>query len=196
MSDMEVENKITLVANDNIEVSVDLKCIVICKTINDMIKDVGEECAQNLKIPLPNVSGEMLNHVVWYCKTYKENEPESFSRESSEYGDKNNDEDEDAYEDPFKTRSDTGHHIHEKWKDPVVQLSHIDRVKLIKAANFLGCDSLKELMTKTLSDDVRGKKAEEICKIMNITCDITPERRKQIEDYWTKIFKETKHMFS
>ncbi|KAI9358925.1 Skp1 family, dimerization domain-containing protein [Zopfochytrium polystomum] len=130
--------------------------------IKNMLEDVGD--ADDQPIPLPNVSGPILQKVIEYATAHKDDPPPAPEEDSKP---KSSDDIEDA--DRLFMNVDQG-----------------TLFELILAANYLDMKNLLDLGCKTVANMIKGKTVEEIRKTFNIVNDFTPEEEEQIrkENEW------------
>ncbi|KAJ3041395.1 hypothetical protein HDV00_009374 [Rhizophlyctis rosea] len=137
---------------------------VACQSIliKNMLEDVGE--AEDQPIPLPNVSGPILDKVIQYAQQHKDDPPlpqeEEMKPKSSEDID--------------------------EWDRDFMNVDQGTLFELILAANYLDMKGLLDLGCKTVANMIKGKSVEEIRKTFNIVNDFTPEEEEQIrkENEW------------
>lgn len=130
-------------------------------TLNGLIEDAGTENP----IPIPNVTGPVLDHVLKYCRRKYENPPTIA-------------EDGTVQEKPEET----------EWNQEFVKVDQATLFELILAANYLDIKSLLDLTCKTVANMIKGKTPEEIRVIFNIKNDFTPEEEEAVknENSWVE----------
>jgi S-phase kinase-associated protein 1 len=153
----EAETMVKLTSSDSREVSVPVSVAKMSITIKNMLDDLGEDDDQ--PIPLPNVTGPILDKVVEYCTHHKDDAPS-------------------AEED--KNEPITG------WDAEFVKVDQATLFEMILAANFLDIKPMLDLTCKSVAEMIKGKKPEEIRKHFNIKNDFTPEEEEQVkkENEW------------
>jgi len=116
-------------------------------------------------IPLPNVTGKILQKVVEYCKYHNEH-PDTPSDSEKK--------DEKRTDDIIP------------WDKEFCDVDQATLFELILAANYLDIKPLLDLTCKTVANMIKGKTPEEIRKTFNIKNDFTPEEEEQIrkENEW------------
>jgi len=129
--------------------------------LKNMLEDVGES---DNSIPLPNVTGPILQKVIEWA-TYHKNDPPPQP-------------DEDLKQ---KVTDDI-----EEWDLEFCRVDQGTLFELILAANYLDIKPLLDLTCKTVANMIKGKTPEEIRKTFNIVNDFTPEEEAQIrrENEW------------
>ena len=155
---------VTLKSKDDKEIKVAKDVAEMSVTIRNLISDL-DEIDDNSPIPVPNVSGTILDKVIQYCTYHKENPLPVV--------------DEKAH-DEKRTDDIT------PWDAEFCRVDQSTLFELILAANFLDIKSLLDLTCKTVANMIKGKTPEEIRKLFNIKNDFTPEEEEQIkkENAW------------
>jgi len=117
-------------------------------------------------IPLPNVTGKILQKVIEYCKYHKEHPT------------------------PLEDKKDTEKRTDDiiPWDQEFCKVDQATLFELILAANFLDIKPLLDLTCKTVANMIKGKTPEEIRKTFNIKNDFTPEEEEQVR-------REVSHRF-
>ncbi len=126
-------------------------------TIKNMFEDmeqVGSDASIHI-IPIPNVTGSILNKVIEYC-TYHQDHPNPVS-------------------DDKRTDDIT------PWDSNFCNIDQTTLFELILAANYMDNKPLLELTCKTVANMIKGKTPEEIRKTFNIENDFTPEEEEEIK---------------
>jgi len=125
-----------------------------------MIDDIGDSEAP---IPLPNVTGAILNKVLEYCKYH-------FEHPSPPVDEKD------------EKRTDNI----EPWDQEFCKVEQGTLFDLILAANYLDIKPLLDVTCKTVANMIKGKTPEEIRKTFNIKNDFTPEEEEAVrkENEW------------
>jgi len=119
-------------------------------------KDIGE--AEGQAIPLPNVSGVILDLVIKYATHHRDDPPPPTEDE---------------------TRPKTSDDIND-WDRDFMRVDQGILFELILAANYLDMKNLLDLGCKTVANMIKGKSVDEIRKTFNIVNDFTPEEEEQI----------------
>ena len=157
-------SKVQLKSKDDKVFNVDKDVACMSTTIKNLIEDI-DELDDETAIPVPNVSGAILEKVVQYCEYHQAN--------------------------PVPAIEDNNHE--EKRTDDIIpwdaefcQVDQSTLFELILAANFLDIKALLDLTCKTVANMIKGKSPEEIRKLFNIKNDFTPEEEEQIrkENAW------------
>lgn len=146
----------------SIEVSEEIANMsVTIKHMREDLPDVGADCP----IPLPNVSGKILEKVVAYCTYHHEHQTTDSNAEKKD--DKRTD---DII----------------PWDQEFCKVDQATLFELILAANYLDIKSLLDLTCKTVANMIKAKSPEEIRKTFNIKNDFTPEEEEQVrkENEW------------
>lgn len=115
-------------------------------------------------VPLPNVTGKILDKVVQYCK-YHVDHPIVVAEDKK---------------DEKRTDDIT------PWDLDFCNVDQATLFELILAANYLDIKPLLDLTCKTVANMIKGKTPEEIRKTFNIKNDFTPEEEEQVkkENEW------------
>jgi S-phase kinase-associated protein 1 len=150
---------VTLQSQDGEEFKVLIKCATMSETIKNLIEDAGVNDA----IPLPNVTGKILNKVIEYCNYHTENPTPQQEKEKDE-----------------KDTTITG------WDLDFCKVDQPTLFELILAANYLDVKPLLDLTCKSVANMIKGKTPDEIRKTFNIKNDFTPEEEEQVrrENEW------------
>jgi len=145
---------------DEQEFTVPVEVAKSSETIKHMIEDIGPEQA----IPLPNVTGKILQKVITYCQYHLEH-PTPVSEEKKD----------------DKRTDDIS-----PWDLEFCKVDQATLFELILAANYLDIRPLLDLTCKTVANMIKGKTPEEIRKTFNIKNDFTPEEEEQVrkENEW------------
>ena len=114
------------------------------------------------EIPLPNVKGAVLAKVIEYCTHYTNVEEMT------------------AISTPLK--SSKIEEVVQQWYADYVQVEQVLLFELVTAANFMDIKPLLDLTCFAVSVLIKGKSAEEIRKIFNISSDFTPEDEAQVRE--------------
>ena len=156
--------KVTLKSKDDKAYPVEKDVACMSTTIKNLIDDI-DELDEGTAIPVPYVSGAILEKVIQYCEYHLENPVP-------------------AVEDKSHEEKRTDDII--PWDAEFCQVDQSTLFELILAANFLDIKSLLDLTCKTVANMIKGKSPEEIRKLFNIKNDFTPEEEEQIrkENAW------------
>lgn len=158
--DEEETVKVILKSSDDEAFEVEEEAANMSETIKNMIEDTGAE----VPIPLPNVSGKVLQKVIEYCNFKVKSKKKTEDRSGQAMAD-----------DDVKN-----------WENEFVKVDQGTLFQLILAANYLNIKELLDLTCYTVANMIRGKSPEEIRKAFNIKNDFTPEEEEQIrkENEW------------
>ncbi|KAL7532485.1 hypothetical protein ACHAXR_007122, partial [Thalassiosira sp. AJA248-18] len=142
---------------DTFEVPVD-----IAKLSNLVVTTLGEDDDEEdmVEIPLPNVKATVLAKVIEYCTHYKQVESMT----------------------PITTplKSIRIEEIVQEWYADFVNVDQTLLFELVTAANFMDIKALLDLTCLAVSVLIKGKSAEEIRRIFNISNDFSPEEEENI----------------
>mmetsp|Transcript_478 Transcript_478/g.746 ORF Transcript_478/g.746 Transcript_478/m.746 type:complete len:174 (+) Transcript_478:50-571(+) len=141
--------------------------VEIAKLSNLVITTLGEDdCADDnddtnmVEIPLPNVKATVLAKVIEYCTHYKQ--VESMTSITT----------------PLK--SNRIEDIVQEWYADFVNVDQTLLFELVTAANFMDIKALLDLTCLAVSVLIKGKSAEEIRRIFNISNDFSSEEEDQV----------------
>jgi S-phase kinase-associated protein 1 len=163
-NNMADDGQVTLQSQDGQDFGVDVKVAKMSETIKNLIEDAGVSNA----IPLPNVTGKILNKVVKYCEYHTAN-PAAVVETATE--EKN----------PERRTDDIS-----SWDLEFARVDQATLFELILAANYLDIKDLLDLTCKTVANMIKGKTPEDIRRIFNIVNDFTQEEEEQVkrENEW------------
>lgn len=153
-------SNIILLSSDNKEIKVEKEAAEKSLLIKNMLEDIEDF---ESPIPLPNVKYDVLKKVVEWCM---HNEDDIIKKNEEE---------------------DKNIEINE-WDKKFINVDQEMLFDIILAANYLDIKRLLDLGCKSVANMIKGKTADEIRKIFNITNDFTPEEEAQIrkENEWTE----------
>ncbi|KAJ3028434.1 UNVERIFIED_CONTAM: suppressor of kinetochore protein mutant [Siphonaria sp. JEL0065] len=153
---------VKITSSDNQEFTIAKEIANQSVLIKNMLEDVGE--ADDQPIPLPNVSGAILQKVIEYATMHKDDPPAAPEEE---------------------TKPKSSEDIEERDKE-FMNVDQGTLFEIILAANYLDMKNLLDLGCKTVANMIKGKSVEEIRKTFNIVNDFTPEEEEQIrkENEW------------
>ncbi|EDQ90844.1 uncharacterized protein MONBRDRAFT_31689 [Monosiga brevicollis MX1] len=159
------EKFVKLRSSDDKEFEVPVKIVGMSVTIKNMLEDLGLGDSDESPIPLPNVSGSILEKVIEYCTEHQHDDPQP----DDDLAHVDNDEPE-GFDAEFVRDMDQGTLFH-----------------LILAANFLDIKSLLDLTCKHVASMIKNKGPQEIRDQFNIRNDFTPEEEERVqkENDWT-----------
>lgn len=150
------DDQVTLVSSDGQQFLLQVKAAKLSKTIENLIEDAGVEAP----IPLPNVTGKILNKVAEYCKYHIEN-PDIQKQEE---------------DDKVEKRTDDIC----SWDQEFCQVDQPTLFELILASNYLDIPGLLDLTCKTVANMIKGKTPEQIRQTFGLQNDFTPEEEEAI----------------
>merc|ERR1712037_187707 len=133
-------------------------------TIKNMLEDMGVESQTNDTVPLPNVTGHILQMVIDWADHHKDDPPQDEEDENKE-----------------KKIDDIP-----PWDVDFLKVDQGTLFELILAANYLDIKGLLDLTCKTVAGMIKGKTDEEIRQTFNIKLDFTPAELEQVrkENEW------------
>ncbi|KAL9179996.1 hypothetical protein ACHAXT_007966 [Thalassiosira profunda] len=138
--------------------------VEIAKLSNLVVTTLGEDDDEedSVEIPLPNVKANVLAKVIEYCTHYKKEEAMS----------------------PITTplKSIRIEEIVQEWYADFVNVDQTLLFELVTAANFMDIKALLDLTCLAVSVLIKGKSAEEIRRIFNISNDFSPEEEAQVRE--------------
>ena len=143
------------------------KMSALVETTIDDDEDDDDENEENgggggAEIPLPNVKGAVLAKVIEYCTHYTNVEEMT------------------AISTPLK--SSKIEEVVQQWYADYVKVEQVLLFELVTAANFMDIKPLLDLTCFAVAVLIKGKSAEEIRKIFNISSDFTPEDEAQVRE--------------
>lgn len=130
----------------------------LSKLVEESVDDDSESISD---IPLPNVKGVVLAKVIDYCQHYVE-EPMN------------------EIQTPLPSTKLDG--IVQKWYCDYVKIENVLLFELVTAANYMNIQPLLDLTCLAVSIMIKGKSADEIRRIFNISNDFTPEEEAQVRE--------------
>ena len=160
MSEFDKNQEITLLSCDGKSFKVKVQVAEMSETVKHLIEDTGIE----MPIPLPNVTGKILEKVIEYSTHHTENPTKGENGENLEQN----------------TEDIT------PWDKNFVNVEQATLFELILAANYLDIKCLLELTCKTVANMIKGKTPEEIRQTFGIKNDFTPEEEEKVrkENEW------------
>lgn len=155
---------VKLQSSDGRDFEVQSKLAEMSMTVKNMISDIPPEEVASSPIPLPNVSGKILEKIIEYCKYHYDNPTPPTDEKKDE------------------RRTDDII----PWDQDFCKVDQATLFELILAANYLDIKPLLDLTCKTIANMIKGKTPEEIRKTFNIKNDFTPEDEEQVrkENEW------------
>ena len=147
-----------------VPISVAKMSALVETTIDDEDDDDDDEenGGGGAEIPLPNVKGAVLAKVIEYCTHYTNVEEMT------------------AISTPLK--SSKIEEVVQQWYADFVKVEQVMLFELVTAANFMDIKPLLDLTCFAVAVLIKGKSAEEIRKIFNISSDFTPEDEAQVRE--------------
>ena len=122
----------------------------------------GESDDETQEIPLPNVKASILGKVIEYCTHYITVEPMT----------------------PITTplKSPKIEEVVQQWYADFVKVDQTILFELVTSANFMDIKPLLDLTCFAVAVFIKGKSADEIRKIFNISNDFTPDEEAQVRE--------------
>mmetsp|Transcript_35278 Transcript_35278/g.43187 ORF Transcript_35278/g.43187 Transcript_35278/m.43187 type:complete len:167 (+) Transcript_35278:108-608(+) len=150
---------VNLVSKEGDTYEVPIPVAKMSKLVETTIDEETDEDVQ--EIPLPNVKAAVLAKVIEYCTHYK-SEPMT----------------------PIQTplKSARIEEVVQKWYADFVKVEQVLLFELVTAANFMDIKPLLDLTCFAVAVMIKGKSADEIRKIFNISNDFTPEEEAQVRE--------------
>ncbi|BFG21261.1 hypothetical protein CerSpe_075350 [Prunus speciosa] len=172
--------KITLKTKDGVIFEVEEAVAMQSQTIKHMVED---DCADG-KIPLPNVTSNILAKVIEYCRKHNEEAADGENKEDILKKATDGENKEDIL--TKATDGDNKEDILKSWDAEFMKVDQDTLYDLIMAANYLNIKGLLDLILQTVADMIKGKTPEEIRETFNIKNDFTPEEEEAIrkENQW------------
>jgi S-phase kinase-associated protein 1 len=133
--------------------------VLIKETLGDDEDDKDEDEPTVPDIPLPNVSADVLEKVIEYCKYYQEDEMR-------------------AIQTPLN--SNRLEELVQEWYANFVKVDKNLLFDLVAAANFMDIKPLLDLTCLAVSILIKGKSSAELKQMFNISNDFSTEERAQI----------------
>ena len=160
----EVDRKVKLKSLDGREFEVESRVAEMSMTIKHMLEDLPDT---DEAIPLPNISGAILEKVIAYCEHHKDDAAPEAPEDSS------------APPEINVTGFD---------KELVTGIEQATLFDMILAANFLDIKPMLDLTCKAVADMIVGKTPDEIRETFGIKDDFTPEEKAQVikENEWAR----------
>jgi len=157
---------VNLQSKEGVIFKVKLSIAKMSKLVGTTIDDDDDDTDEEQTIPLPNVKSTVLSKVIEYCTHYKTVEAMQ----------------------PVKTPlpSSKIEEVVQKWYADFVKVDQVLLFELVTAANFMDIKPLLDLTCFAVAVLIKGKSADEIRKIFNISNDFTPEEEEQVrqENQW------------
>ena len=146
---------IKLKSSDGESFDVDVDIAKQSVTIRTMLEDLGMDLENDSTeaVPLPNVTGNILNLVIEWAKHYKE----------------------------VSTKSQSEKYEITDWDKKFFHVDKDTMYHLILAANYLEIKDLMDVGCQMIADSIKGKSPEQLREMFNIECDFTEEELKQVQ---------------
>merc|ERR1712179_421176 len=165
MGDDDGDEMLTLVSSeaDCERIQVEKKIAVM----SELIKTMAEGDKEEKEIPLPNVKGAVLKHVVKYMQHHHNNPPKEIEK-------------------PLKSAKMSD--VVSQWDADFVEVDQDLLFELILAANYMDIKPLLDLTCAKVASMIKDKKPEEIRQTFNIVNDFTPEEEEAVraENKWAE----------
>lgn len=159
MSVSEETGTVNLVSKEGDTFEVPVAVAKMSKMVETTLEEESDEDVQ--EIPLPNVKAAVLEKVIEYCTRYQ-TEPMT------------------AIVTPLK--SSRIEEVVQKWYADYVQVDQVLLFELVTAANFMDIKPLLDLTCFAVAVMIKGRSADEIRRIFNISSDFTPEEQAQVRE--------------
>uniref|UniRef100_A0A7S4M6B2 S-phase kinase-associated protein 1 n=2 Tax=Odontella aurita TaxID=265563 RepID=A0A7S4M6B2_9STRA len=158
--DAEETGTVNLISKEGDTFEVPIAVAKMSKLVETTIDDDGDDEVQ--EIPLPNVKATVLAKVIEYCTHYKMEEAMS----------------------PIQTplKSSKIEEVVQKWYAEFVKVEQVLLFELVTAANFMDIKPLLDLTCFAVAVMIKGKTAEDIRKIFNISNDFSPEEEAAVRE--------------
>eukprot|EP00588_Corethron_pennatum_P014130 CAMPEP_0194267272 /NCGR_PEP_ID=MMETSP0169-20130528/1849_1 /TAXON_ID=218684 /ORGANISM="Corethron pennatum, Strain L29A3" /LENGTH=166 /DNA_ID=CAMNT_0039008091 /DNA_START=167 /DNA_END=667 /DNA_ORIENTATION=+ len=150
---------IKLVSKEGDEFKVPIEVAKVSELVKTMIEEEGDDGEH--EIPLPNVKATVLAKVIDFC-TRHAREPMN------------------EIEKPLK--SGVMSDLVDKWFAQFIDVEQVLLFELVLAANYMDIKPLLDLSCAAVASMIKGKSAEEIRKIFNISNDFSPEEEAQVRE--------------
>mmetsp|Transcript_21545 Transcript_21545/g.26393 ORF Transcript_21545/g.26393 Transcript_21545/m.26393 type:complete len:185 (+) Transcript_21545:210-764(+) len=166
-------SSIKLISKEGDEFLVSTEVAKMSKLVEQTLDDEDDDCdfddysEDDMKeIPLPNVKAAVLTKVLEYCTYFTEIEPMR----------------------PIQTplKSSKTEEIVQKWYADFCCVDRVTLFELVTAANFMDIKPLLDLTCLAVAVMIKGKTADEIRKIFNMSNNFTAEEAVQVteENKW------------
>uniref|UniRef100_A0A7R9VYT4 Uncharacterized protein n=1 Tax=Pseudictyota dubia TaxID=2749911 RepID=A0A7R9VYT4_9STRA len=162
--DAEETGTVNLISKEGDTFEVPIAVAKMSKLVETTIEEDGNDDGNDevKEIPLVNVRATVLAKVIEYCTHYKTKEAMS----------------------PIQTplKSSKIEEVVQKWYAEFVKVEQVLLFELVTAANFMDIKPLLDLTCFAVAVMIKGKSAEEIRKIFNISNDFTPEEEAAVRE--------------
>ena len=159
------DDQVILQSQDGQDFKVEVKVAKMSETVKNLIEDAGVSAP----IPLPNVTGKILEKVVTYAKYHTQN-PTAVSEVA----------------DKMREEKRTDNII--SWDRDFCNVDLPTLFEMILAANYLDMKDMLDLCCKVVANMIKGGTPEEIRLTFNIKDDFTESERQQVmkENEWAE----------
>eukprot|EP00591_Stephanopyxis_turris_P012013 CAMPEP_0195517626 /NCGR_PEP_ID=MMETSP0794_2-20130614/11099_1 /TAXON_ID=515487 /ORGANISM="Stephanopyxis turris, Strain CCMP 815" /LENGTH=172 /DNA_ID=CAMNT_0040646457 /DNA_START=45 /DNA_END=563 /DNA_ORIENTATION=- len=162
MSNTEGSNEtVNLISKEGDSHPVPVSIAKLSKLVETTIDD-DESDEEVHEIPLPNVKGSVLAKVIEFCTHYKTVEVMN------------------EIQAPLK--SNKIEEIVQKWYADFVKVEQVLLFELVTAANFMDIKPLLDVTVLAVAIMIKGKSADDIRAIFNISNNITPEEEARFRE--------------
>eukprot|EP00727_Mastigamoeba_balamuthi_P002658 m51a1_g1239 putative cytosolic glycoprotein fp21 (166) ;mRNA; r:552036-552843 len=155
-----MSNKVLLESSDGKRFEIDREVAFMSLTIKNMLEDLA---GTDAPIPLPNVDGTILQHVVDYCEYHHAHPGEAEKR-------------------PEKNKVDSFCEWDTKFiaklSEPSEKLFPLFRT--ILAANYLDIKTLLDILCRAVAGMIKGKTPDQICDTFSIKKDATEQEKEEV----------------
>ncbi|XP_028754130.1 SKP1-like protein 1 [Neltuma alba] len=152
-----VEN-ITVVSSDGDEFKMSVAAAMQSEQLKQMLTD---DSISIDKVPMENVSTEILVKVIEYCQKHADHEAAAKANGGG--------------------TSDSEAEELNKWDAEFMKVDVEDKLfHILMAANYLEIKGLFDLACQTVADLIKGKTPKQIRKIFNLKNDFTPEEQERL----------------
>eukprot|EP00593_Proboscia_inermis_P000304 CAMPEP_0171298032 /NCGR_PEP_ID=MMETSP0816-20121228/6799_1 /TAXON_ID=420281 /ORGANISM="Proboscia inermis, Strain CCAP1064/1" /LENGTH=161 /DNA_ID=CAMNT_0011772785 /DNA_START=97 /DNA_END=582 /DNA_ORIENTATION=+ len=152
---------VILISKEGEKYEVPSKVAEMSKLVKQTLDDENDDDTTQ-EIPLPNVKAAVLAKVIEYCTHFTDLEAMT------------------QIQTPL--RSSRIEDIVQQWYADFVKVEQGLLFDLVTAANFMDIEPLLDLTCLAVSVMIKGKSAEEIRKIFNISNNFTPEEEAQVRE--------------
>jgi S-phase kinase-associated protein 1 len=133
---------------------------LVRETLGDDDDDADTTDPNMPDIPLPNVSADVLEKVIEYCRYYQDDEMRTIQT---------------------PLNSNKLEELVQEWYADFVKIDKNQLFDLVAAANFMDVKPLLDLTCLAVSILIKGKSASELRQMFNISNEFSSEERAQIE---------------
>mmetsp|Transcript_14785 Transcript_14785/g.19414 ORF Transcript_14785/g.19414 Transcript_14785/m.19414 type:complete len:172 (+) Transcript_14785:89-604(+) len=161
MASEESPGTINLVSKEGDIYEVPFAVAKMSKLVETTVDDDVDDEDETQEIPLPNVKAAVLQKVIEYCSHYQ-TDPMT----------------------PIQTplKSSKIEDLVQPWYAEYVKVDRVLLFELVTAANFMDIKPLLDLTCLAVSVMIKGKPAEELRRIFNISNEFSPEEEAQVRE--------------